>query len=46
MNSFSFDIGKVGLSKNLNGLDLRNNKIYGMLPEGLTELKFLHSFNV
>jgi Leucine-rich repeat (LRR) protein len=46
MNSFSFDIGKVGLSKNLNGLDLRNNKIYGMLPEGLTELKFLHNFNV
>jgi Leucine-rich repeat (LRR) protein len=45
-NSLSFDIGKVGLSKNLNGLDLRNNKIYGMLPEGLTELKFLHTFNV
>ncbi|GAU24170.1 hypothetical protein TSUD_84060 [Trifolium subterraneum] len=28
MNSFAFDIGKVGLSKDLNKLDIRNNKIY------------------
>lgn len=45
-NMLAFDLGKVGLSKNLNGLDLRNNRIYGMLPQGLTALKFLHSFNV
>ncbi|XP_050901126.1 polygalacturonase inhibitor 2 [Lathyrus oleraceus] len=46
MNSFSFDIGKVGLSKDLNSLDLRNNKIYGMLPDGLAQLRFLHKLNV
>ncbi|XP_058735666.1 polygalacturonase inhibitor 2-like [Vicia villosa] len=46
MNSFSFDIGKVGLSKDLNTLDLRNNKIYGVLPQGLAELRFLHKLNV
>jgi len=45
-NSLAFDLGKVGLSKNLNGLDLRNNRIYGTLPQGLTQLKFLHSLNV
>ncbi|KAL5054643.1 hypothetical protein RYX36_035325 [Vicia faba] len=45
-NSFAFDIGKVGLSKDLNALDLRNNKIYGTLPVGLTKLKFLRKFNV
>ncbi|XP_058735679.1 polygalacturonase inhibitor 2-like [Vicia villosa] len=46
MNSFAFDIGKVGLSKDLNALDLRNNKIYGVLPEGLSKLRFLHKLNV
>jgi Leucine-rich repeat (LRR) protein len=46
MNSFSFDIGKVGLSKDLNKLDLRNNKIYGTLPEGLANLRYLHKLNV
>ncbi|MCI10441.1 polygalacturonase inhibitor 2-like [Trifolium medium] len=46
MNSLAFDIGKIGLSKNLAALDLSNNKIYGMLPEGLTELKFLDKLNV
>ncbi|ESW31017.1 hypothetical protein PHAVU_002G201900 [Phaseolus vulgaris] len=45
-NSLAFDLGKVGLSKNLNGLDLRNNRIYGTLPQGLTQLKFLQSLNV
>lgn len=45
-NLFAFDFGKVGLSKNLNGLDLRNNRIYGTLPKGLTGLKFLKTFNV
>ncbi|CAK8578084.1 unnamed protein product [Lathyrus sativus] len=45
-NSFSFDIGKVGLSKDLRALDLSNNKIYGSLPEGLTKLKYLHELNV
>ncbi|XP_004504732.1 polygalacturonase inhibitor 2-like [Cicer arietinum] len=45
-NKFGFDFGKVGLSKNLEKLDLRNNKIYGTLPEGLTALKFLHKLNV
>ncbi|CAI8617821.1 unnamed protein product [Vicia faba] len=45
-NSFSFDIGKVGLSKDLNALDLRSNKIYGVLPEGLSNLRFLHKLNV
>ncbi|KAK7363233.1 hypothetical protein VNO77_05367 [Canavalia gladiata] len=45
-NSLAFDLGKVGLSKNLEGLDLRNNHIYGTLPEGLTALKFLHRLNV
>ncbi|KAK7400226.1 hypothetical protein VNO78_11427 [Psophocarpus tetragonolobus] len=45
-NLFAFDLGKVGLSKNLNGLDLRNNRIYGALPQALTSLKFLHSLNV
>ncbi|KAL9329095.1 hypothetical protein ACSQ67_004098 [Phaseolus vulgaris] len=45
-NSLAFDLGKVGLSKNLNGLDLRNNRIYGTLPQGLAQLKFLQSLNV
>ncbi|XP_058735703.1 polygalacturonase inhibitor 2-like [Vicia villosa] len=45
-NSFAFDIGKVGLSKDLHALDLSNNKIYGFLPEGLTKLKFLNKLNV
>ncbi|KAK7319341.1 hypothetical protein RJT34_04060 [Clitoria ternatea] len=45
-NSLAFDLGKVGLSKNLGGLDLRNNRIYGTLPQGLTSLKFLHRLNV
>jgi hypothetical protein len=46
MNSFSFDIRKVRLSKDLNKLDLRNNKIYGTLPEGLANLRYLHKLNV
>ncbi|XP_061373171.1 polygalacturonase inhibitor 2-like [Gastrolobium bilobum] len=45
-NKLAFDLGKVGLSKNLNTLDVRNNRIYGMLPQGLTALKFLHKLNV
>lgn len=45
-NKLAFDLGKVGLSKDLNYLDLRNNLIYGKLPEGLTALKFLHKLNV
>jgi Leucine-rich repeat (LRR) protein len=45
-NLLSFDIGKVGLSKNLEALDLSNNKIYGTLPKGLTKLKLLKEFNV
>lgn len=27
-------------------LDLRNNRIYGTLPQGLATLKFLHHLNV
>ncbi|CAJ2677994.1 polygalacturonase inhibiting protein [Trifolium pratense] len=46
MNSFAFDIGKVGLSTNLEKLDLRNNKIYGTLPEELANLRHLHKLNV
>jgi len=46
MNSLAFDIGKVGLSKYLETVDLRNNKIYGTLPKGLTKLMFLGEFNV
>jgi hypothetical protein len=45
-NLFAFDIGKVELAKDLKQLDLKRNKIYGTLPEGLSELKFLHYFNV
>lgn len=45
-NSLAFDVGKVGLSKNLEALDLRNNRIYGTLPRGLTALKYLHKLNV
>ena len=45
-NLLSFDIGKVGLSKNLESLDLSNNKIYGTLPNGFTKLKFLKDLNV
>lgn len=45
-NSFAFDIGKVGLSRDLHALDLSNNKIYGSLPEGLTKLKLLQNLNV
>ncbi|KAF1876393.1 hypothetical protein Lal_00029741 [Lupinus albus] len=45
-NKLAFDIGKVGLSSNLNTLDIRNNYIYGKLPEGLTTLKYLHKLNV
>ncbi|CAJ2677991.1 unnamed protein product [Trifolium pratense] len=45
-NLFAFNIGKVGLSKNLEAIDLRNNKIYGTLPKGLTKLKYLSKLNV
>ncbi|KAJ1399174.1 Leucine-rich repeat-containing N-terminal, plant-type [Sesbania bispinosa] len=45
-NSLAFDLGKVGLSKNLEAIDLRNNRVYGTLPQGLTSLKFLHKLNV
>lgn len=45
-NLFAFDLGKVGLSGNLNGLDVRNNLIYGTLPKGLTALEHLKTFNV
>ncbi|CAL0324503.1 unnamed protein product [Lupinus luteus] len=45
-NKLAFDLGKVELSSNLNTLDIRNNYIYGKLPEGLTALKYLHKLNV
>ncbi|XP_019464633.1 PREDICTED: polygalacturonase inhibitor 2-like isoform X1 [Lupinus angustifolius] len=45
-NKLAFDLGKVGLSSNLNTLDIRNNDIYGELPKGLTALKYLHKLNV
>ncbi|KAK2430844.1 polygalacturonase inhibitor [Trifolium repens] len=45
-NSFAFDIGKVGLPKNLKWLDLSNNKIFGILPNELMKLKHLSKLNV
>ncbi|XP_057417680.1 polygalacturonase inhibitor 2-like [Lotus japonicus] len=45
-NSLAFDLGKVGLSSNLNTIDLRNNRVYGKLPQELTGLKFLKKLNV
>ncbi|XP_057417169.1 polygalacturonase inhibitor 2-like [Lotus japonicus] len=45
-NSLAFDLGKVGLSSNLNTIDLRNNRVYGTLPQELTGLKFLKKLNV
>ncbi|KAK7400238.1 hypothetical protein VNO78_11439 [Psophocarpus tetragonolobus] len=45
-NMFAFDLGKVGLSKNLMILDVSHNRLYGMLPKGLTSLKDLLSLDV
>ncbi|KAK7363231.1 hypothetical protein VNO77_05365 [Canavalia gladiata] len=45
-NSLAFDLGKVGFSESLGSLDLRKNRIYGTLPEGLTALKHLECLNV
>ena len=47
-NLLAFDLGKIRLSKSkdLEGLDLRNNRIYGTLPKVLTSLKYLKSLNV
>ncbi|KAG5057775.1 hypothetical protein JHK82_012755 [Glycine max] len=45
-NSFAFDLGKLGLSKTLEGLDLSHNRLYGTLPKGLTSLKDLYYLDV
>ncbi|XP_020234554.1 polygalacturonase inhibitor 2 [Cajanus cajan] len=45
-NLLEFDFGNVKLSKDLESLDIRNNRVYGTLPKGLTALKYLSRFNV
>ncbi|BAT74056.1 hypothetical protein LR48_Vigan464s002400 [Vigna angularis] len=47
-NLLAFDLGKIRLSKSkdLGGLDLRNNRIYGNLPKVLTSFKYLKRLNV
>ncbi|KAL2343758.1 hypothetical protein Fmac_005043 [Flemingia macrophylla] len=45
-NLLEFDFGNVELPKDLERLDIRNNRIYGTLPAGLTALKYLSRFNV
>ncbi|KAH1050165.1 hypothetical protein GLYMA_08G078900v4 [Glycine max] len=45
-NSFAFDFGKVRVSKTLLILYLSHNRLYGALPEGLTSLKNLGTFDV
>lgn len=45
MNSFEFDISNVEFAKSLEFLDINHNKIFGRLPEGLTQLSLVH-FNV
>ncbi|KAK7400237.1 hypothetical protein VNO78_11438 [Psophocarpus tetragonolobus] len=40
-NRFSFDLGKVGLSKILMILDVSHNRLYGTLPKRLPSLKHL-----
>ncbi|XP_057748066.1 polygalacturonase inhibitor 2-like [Arachis stenosperma] len=45
-NLFSFDIGKVEFGRNISRLNLKHNRIYGKLPEGLTKLQHLTRLNV
>ncbi|KAL1366278.1 hypothetical protein HN51_014120 [Arachis hypogaea] len=45
-NMLSFDIGKVEFGRNITRLNLKHNRIYGKLPEQLTQLKQLTRFNV
>ncbi|KAL3533886.1 hypothetical protein ACH5RR_007407 [Cinchona calisaya] len=45
-NLFQFDFSKVEFSDNLIYLDLNHNKIFGSLPVGLTEVKYLQFLNV
>ncbi|KHN39165.1 Polygalacturonase inhibitor 2 [Glycine soja] len=45
-NNLAFDLGKVEFSEILAILDLRHNRIYGTLPQGLTALKHLTKLNV
>ncbi|XP_058727571.1 polygalacturonase inhibitor 2-like [Vicia villosa] len=44
-NFLTFDFEKLGLGTNLQSVDLRNNRVYGKLPAGLTKLK-LTALNV
>ncbi|KAL1366280.1 hypothetical protein HN51_014122 [Arachis hypogaea] len=45
-NYLSFDIGKVEFGRNISRLNLKHNRIYGKLPEGLTKLPHLTRLNV
>ncbi|KAK7400234.1 hypothetical protein VNO78_11435 [Psophocarpus tetragonolobus] len=45
-NKFSFDFGKVGLSKTLKIIEVSNNRLYGTLPKGLLSLNDLRWLNV
>ncbi|MED6118826.1 hypothetical protein PIB30_006322 [Stylosanthes scabra] len=45
-NMFSFDIGKVEFGRNISRLNLKHNRIYGQLPQGLTKLQHLTRLNV
>ncbi|KAJ1432420.1 Leucine-rich repeat-containing N-terminal, plant-type [Sesbania bispinosa] len=46
-NKFSFDLGKVKVSKDLPTLDVSHNQIYGKLPEGIENVLNLNvSYNL
>ncbi|EXC30884.1 Polygalacturonase inhibitor [Morus notabilis] len=45
-NLLRFDLSKVEFPSSLVSLDLSENKVFGILPEQLTELTGLKSFNV
>lgn len=45
-NLLEFDLSGVEFPKGMYGLDLSHNKIFGSIPEGLTELKYLSGLNV
>lgn len=45
-NQLEFDLSKAAVIRNISGLDLNHNRIYGKIPPELTKLKNLSSFNV
>lgn len=45
-NGFEFDLSKVRFMESLDVLDVSHNKIYGSIPQQITEAVFLQFLNV